>query len=913
MIELSNLNWQNWPSDHKLALLNRLKARNLSGGLPELAEKSLHEFCRQAWHVVEPGVQFVDGRHIGLICEHLEAVSLGQIKKLLINVPPGTMKPVDEREPVLVKGWGRIPLADVQVGDQILTHSGRYRRVLAVHEQGQLGVWKICTHAGRVVRAAPDHPFLTTRGWIQVKELNAGDVLAAVIPQEPAGTDVMSDQEARLLGYLVGDGCTLHQCEVTNGDEAILLDVEHCAASLGFFTRRKSKPGCKASTIVIKASADKWRGPWGCSPVTAWLKRHELKGKSSYTKRIPNEVLAAGDRAIAQFVGAYWSCDGMCSPRIPNSIRVQAETVSAGLAVDVQHALLRLGIEARVIRKEMAFESKRQGNRYVSWRIALSTQNQVALFAERVPMAHPAKTAAMLGMTPTEFPRVLSEDKIVSVEPDGFAACRCLSVEEDSSFTASDLAVHNSLITSVFWPSWEWIRNPASRWFFASYGSELSTRDSLRCRNVIQSDWYQLCWGDRFSLVADQNQKTKFENDHRGWRMSTSVGGAGTGAHPDFLVADDPHSAQQAESDVERQEAINWWTGTISTRGKSRGVRQVVIMQRLDENDLSGYLLEQGGWEHVCLPMRYEPGRMKHTSIGGCDWRQADGELLWPELFPEKPVLELERDLTSRRAPGQLQQRPTAKGGDLFKREWFLYFTCKSLPAGKKAPPGSGSGRLACYFELLDRNGKKKRVFPWDCWWFQACDTATDEKESSAYTVVGTFAVTPEGDLLAFDVDRQRLEIPKQYGFLIRKRHEFDWVDFQAVEKASSGIGLIQLGKAKGTPFRVLTADKSKEQRAETASIMSEGGSIYFLRGALWLPDFEAELVTFLRGKHKDQADVLSYAALLMVERGMSQGNIRTVEDLEKLDDAELASILGEFGDGQYPDENLVKLEDLSD
>lgn len=52
------------------------------------AEDSLHEFIKQAWHVVEPGAPFVDGWHIRAIAEHLEAVTKGDIRNLLINIPP---------------------------------------------------------------------------------------------------------------------------------------------------------------------------------------------------------------------------------------------------------------------------------------------------------------------------------------------------------------------------------------------------------------------------------------------------------------------------------------------------------------------------------------------------------------------------------------------------------------------------------------------------------------------------------------------------------------------------------------------------------------------------------------------------------------------------------------------------------
>lgn len=58
----------------------------------QAAEFSLAEFVRQAWHVIEPATPYIHGWHIDAICAHLEAVTDGRLNRLLINVPPGTMK-----------------------------------------------------------------------------------------------------------------------------------------------------------------------------------------------------------------------------------------------------------------------------------------------------------------------------------------------------------------------------------------------------------------------------------------------------------------------------------------------------------------------------------------------------------------------------------------------------------------------------------------------------------------------------------------------------------------------------------------------------------------------------------------------------------------------------------------------------
>src|ERR1051325_3715859 len=64
-----------------------------------------------------------------------------------------------------------------------------------------------------------------------------------------------------------------------------------------------------------------------------------------------------------------------------------------------------------------------------------------------------------------------------------------------------------SLLVSVFWPTWEWIRFPERRWLYSSYAASLSIRDSVNCRRLIESPWYQQRWSDRYALTSDQNTK----------------------------------------------------------------------------------------------------------------------------------------------------------------------------------------------------------------------------------------------------------------------------------------------------------------------------------------------------------------------------------------------------------------------
>jgi hypothetical protein len=95
------------------------------------------------------------------------------------------------------------------------------------------------------------------------------------------------------------------------------------------------------------------------------------------------------------------------------------------------------------------------------------------------------------------------------------------------------------------------INHPEVRFLYSSYRQDLAERDSVKCRRLIQSDWYQQRWGDRYQMVEDQNQKHRFENDRTVYRIVVPKSG-GTGERGDVVVVDDPHSVEQADSDAAR-------------------------------------------------------------------------------------------------------------------------------------------------------------------------------------------------------------------------------------------------------------------------------------------------------------------------------------------------------------------------
>lgn len=241
-----------------------------------------------------------------------------------------------------------------------------------------------------------------------------------------------------------------------------------------------------------------------------------------------------------------------------------------------------------------------------------------------------------------------------------------------------------SLIVNVFWPSWEWgPRNmPHLRYVCAAHKVEnLSARDSRRMRQLITSEWYQKRWGDRVGLTRDQNEKLNFHNNAGGFRIATAITSL-TGIRGDRVIIDDPHSVDSASSDAQRKSEVTTFLEAIPTRLNDPIKSSiVVIMQRLHQEDVSGVILDkQLGYDHIMLPMRYDPSRSFETKLGLKDPRTEDGELLFPARFPEEIVERDEKALGPYAVAGQFQQLPQPRGGGILKDEWWQLWEHSAYP-----------------------------------------------------------------------------------------------------------------------------------------------------------------------------------------------------------------------------------------
>lgn len=277
------------------------------------------------------------------------------------------------------------------------------------------------------------------------------------------------------------------------------------------------------------------------------------------------------------------------------------------------------------------------------------------------------------------------------------------------------------------------------------------------------------------------------------------------------------------------QTCENWWQETMSSRlvDFERSAR-VIIMQRLHTHDIAGIVLKEGGYEHLCLPMEYEPKSKCVTSIGFSDPRQDEGELLWPERFSERAVERLKKELGSRGTAAQLQQHPSPLSGSLFKRDWIHFY--KELP-----------DRLPTVIQS------------WDCTFKDA--------DKSDY-VVGQVWAAVGSKYYLLDQVRDRMSFSATLKAIEMMSLKWPQAYLKLVEDRANGTGVVDVLKDQISGLVLVDPRGGKEARANAVEPLWEAGNVFLPHPdrAPWIHGFVEELITFGSSIHDDQVDAMTQA-----------------------------------------------------
>ncbi len=378
-----------------------------------------------------------------------------------------------------------------------------------------------------------------------------------------------------------------------------------------------------------------------------------------------------------------------------------------------------------------------------------------------------------------------------------------------------------SFCVSVAFPAWVLGNNPEKRIIVASYSEKLSLKHSTDCRLIIENEWFQNIFKNCI-LSKNQNEKYKFSTTFNGYRFATSINGTLTGEGGDILIVDDPHNPQDVLNNKYRQKTIDWYGNTFSSRlnDKKNGAI-IIVMQRLHNEDLSGYLLEKGGWTHLNLPVLFE--EETKISIGNFSKIIKKGELLFEEREGEREIEKIKLDMGTYTFNAQYQQKPMVENSGMFKKEWLKYY---------------------------DKDINFENIYLS----FDTAIKAGVNNDPTVCTIWGEY----KNNYYLIDVFRKWLEYPdlKKEAINLIKKYEPLAV---LIEDKASGQSLIQdlknTIKSNIIPIKVT---KDKITRFASVTPFFESGRIFIFKNNFWQFDFEYELMGFPNIKHDDQVDSVS-------------------------------------------------------
>lgn len=400
--------------------------------------------------------------------------------------------------------------------------------------------------------------------------------------------------------------------------------------------------------------------------------------------------------------------------------------------------------------------------------------------------------------------------------------CKRLIINIPPRYSKTELAVVNFI-------AWCFGKVPDCEFIHTSYSTQLAVNNSTQVRSLVQHEAYREIFP---ALELQSEAGHHWKTTGGGVMYATGTGGTitgfGAGKHREgfggSIIIDDPHKADEATSETIRQGVLDWFQNTLESRKNSPETPIIVIMQRLHEEDLAGWL-EVGGngeeWEILKLSV----------------WND-DETPLWPEKHDAKTLRRMEKAAPYVFA-GQYRQRP--------------------------APPDGGTIQPDM-LQIVD--AVPHNVVEWCRGWDLGASTAGD------FTAGGKVGRLADGRYIIADMKREQYET-NQRDTLIKNTAVADGQFLKQSLPQDPG----QAGKSQVLAFAKLLAGHNvhfspesgdKVTRATPLASQINAGNVLMLRGP-WNKAFTDECRLFPFGKYDDQVDAASrgFNALLQPTVGI--------------------------------------------
>lgn len=780
-----------------LRLLDEAKER-------EGARENYLDFVKMMW----PG--FIDGRHHKIMAEAFERVARGELKRLIINMPPRHDLRLCDEVPT-TSGFKRIQ--DIAPGDFVFGPDGVPRLVTGKSPVNRKPTYTVTTSDGASVVVSEDHLWtvrfrcdvnggyktLSTKALCERQERVFGKnnvpKLPRLSPLQFPHRDLPIDPY--VLGVWLGDGGS-HGASVgcSYADMASMRSqVEAC----GYETTHNPK----FQQFNIIGLHEQLR-------LNGFLKN----------KHIPDSYLCASVEQRLALLQGLIDTDGC----VTKCGKVTFHNSNERLVDGVLTLIRSFGVKAKKTWRQTSYKGKPS---QPSMRVSFKLDG-----AARLP-----RKAQWCKAVAGNFART------IKIEPTGLVEeTQCLQVaNEDGLFVAGRgmIVTHNtkSEFASYLLPAWFLGKYPEKKVIQTAHTAELAVGFGRKVRNLVGSKDYQGVFPG-VGLQSDSKAAGRWSTSKGGEYFAIGVGGAVTGKGADLLIIDDPHSEQEAmigQFDGSVYDKVFEWYSSGPRQRLQPGGAIVIVMTRWAKRDLTGQIIDasvkkegSSEWEVIELPAI-----------------MPSGEPLWPEFWSLDELQRLKIELPISKWSAQYQQDPTSEEGALIKRDWW------NVWEDEKPPP--------CEAVIIAMD---------------TAFSKTERSDYSACVTFGVFnhpngVGKPIPNLILLDAWKDKLEFPELKATTVQ--YHKNWQpDMFIVEKKASGAPLIAELRNAGVPVQEFTPTRATGDKIVRVNAITD----IFASGVVWAPedqfaiDVVEECAAFPSGDHDDYVDAVTMALMRFRQGG---------------------------------------------
>lgn len=373
-----------------------------------------------------------------------------------------------------------------------------------------------------------------------------------------------------------------------------------------------------------------------------------------------------------------------------------------------------------------------------------------------------------------------------------------------------------SLTVTETFPSWYVGKYPDKRCIIACYNDDFAGKFGRRNKSKV--DEYGLpIFSIRLKKASDRDMEIV---DHDGGIICRGIMSGITGNAGDLIIIDDPiKNRQEADSSTYRERLWEEWQNSIKTRTQA-GTKIVIIQTRWHEDDLAGRVIrEEKNVEVVNIPVEAEEGDLLGRKTGDALCPEIGKDNRWLAQFKESYKTSAEGG--SRAWNALYMGRPTSAEGNIFKREWWKYYT--KLP--DKLP-------------LIGIS----------------VDATFKDSDTSDFVAVEVWGKL-NGDYYLIDLVKRRMDFPETLKAIRHMASKYPQKHSILVEDKANGSAIISMLRHEIEGIIPITPQESKVARANAITGIVEGGNVYLPEYADFTGEFVEEFASFPNGAHDDLVD----------------------------------------------------------